>query len=969
MKKIYAVLLLLLAANCAYAQQKKQSGYRRYMEMAHPTPILKDDPLIISPYVLAAAPISSAVFLNKNLVLPENDPLPVQNESSIAVNPKNPKNLIASAVDYRDNSSTWVYVSHDGGKSWTNINLKKALPNWPSSNDPSVYFSAEGIGYLCYGGFAPQGSEGNGVFLARTFDEGKTWQAHIPVIVHTGPITPDTSFEDKYYVQVDNSPQSPYFKDLYIPWKRVTARDSATQIVITRSSDSGATWSVPVNVSERLAGSSEDTTFGQSFPLTATGPNGEVYVVWNHGPRHGIGFSKSTDGGKTFTPQRIIHTYEPLGVAKRIPEGVRHTLKGQVRVESYPVLVCDIYSTDAKRGNLYLVWAADRVPNIYFSKSTDGGVTWSAAKIIHSDTTNDQFWPWLSVDPLTGNIAAMYRDSRDDAANILVGTYVSLSTDAGETWIDKAASDESSDLRRNPFQGGAFAGDYSGSAFYNGIVYPSWVDMRHTTSSSFTDNDAYTAVVNTRSPKPAVNFSAKTLPNQPTEIDLSWVAPTQRAFDQALLKNEFSYVLLRDGQFLKALSSNETSLRDTGLEAFKQYEYSLAVVSGTDTSIFKTTSAFAGGSKLPATPEVISLKGNNDNSVQISLKLPTLRSDNVTPLVNLSTVAVYRDGVFVKVIDVAISDTGKITNFTDQASERGWYRYSFSVRDASSPANESAITQQSIVYTGIIEESLTENFDSGKLPRYFIGGGWALTDEFALSKPFSLTESTNGKYDHRKSDTFMLFPVEIPASGIMQDGRDAVRIRFSHAAIIEVGDSAFVETSSDNGKTWAAIATYDKTKFMPWTDNILSDDDWKIEDILQLTSEQDLKPDTVFIRFRFKSNAIRNDDGWFIDDIVINPTFVSVKEDYTNSFKDSIEIFPNPAQNYITIRGNSNSFENLSFSISSSIGMEISFKNLTTFKSGNSVTIDIAHLPSGVYLLQVKDAKGFSSQQVFTVVR
>ncbi|MES2766965.1 MAG: T9SS type A sorting domain-containing protein [Bacteroidota bacterium] len=964
MKKIF---LLFILATIPVLAQKKDSPYRRYMEMAHPTPVLKAAiPIQISPYVLAA-PITSSVFLNKNLVVTESDPLPVQNESSIAVNPKNPLNLISSAVDYRDNSSTWVYVSQDGGKSWTNINLKKVLPNWPSSNDPSVHFSSEGIGYLCYGGFAPTGQQGNGVFLARTFDGGKTWQAHIPVIIHTGVQTPDSSFEDKYYVHADNSPQSPHFKDLYIPWKRVTARDSATQIVLTRSNDSGATWSVPVNVSERLTGSSEDTTFGQSFPLAITGPQGEVYMVWNYGPKHGIGFAKSTDGGVTFTAPRIIHTYEPLGVAKKINEGVRHTLKGQVRVESYPVIVCDIYSTDAKRGNLYLVWAADRVPNIYFSKSTDGGATWSAAKIIHADTTNDQFWPWLSIDPTNGNIAAMFRDSRDDAANILVGTYVALSTDAGETWKDKAAADESSDLRRNPFQGGNFAGDYSGSAFYNGIVYPSWVDMRNAVTN-IADNDAYTAVVNTRAPKPADNFKAKTLPNQPTEIDLSWTAPTQRAFDQPLLKSEFSYVLLRDGVFLRTLSSDETSLRDNGLEAFKKYEYSIAVASGADTSILKTSSAFAGGSKLPASPEVISLKGAADNSVEISLELPTLRSDNITPLVNLSKVAMYRDGVFLKEVSVTPSDTGRTTTFTDQTNERGWYRYTFSVRDASTPANESAATGQQLVYTGIVEWELTENFDSGKLPRYFIGGGWAITDTFALSKPYSISESPKTKYKNNTRDTLMLFPIGMPDASIPEASFIGFTIAFKHAAIIEPGDTAFVEASIDKGQSWVGITSYDKTSFPAWSNNILEPDDWKSE-VIHSKLDINEVPDTITVRFRFKSNPVKNEDGWYIDDIMLNPYFVSVEDNYTNGFKNSIEIFPNPAQNYITIRGNNDNFENLNFAILSSIGVEIPFKNFTSFKNGASMTIDIAQLPSGVYLLQVKDAKGFSSQRVFTVVR
>jgi hypothetical protein len=75
-------------------------------------------------------------------------------------------------------------------------------------------FAADGTGYLMYGGFGNRAtaSPENGVFIARTTDEGVTWQSHFAVIRHTGPQTPDSNFEDKYYVHVDNSPTSPVFR-------------------------------------------------------------------------------------------------------------------------------------------------------------------------------------------------------------------------------------------------------------------------------------------------------------------------------------------------------------------------------------------------------------------------------------------------------------------------------------------------------------------------------------------------------------------------------------------------------------------------------------------------------------------------------------------------------------------------------------------------------------------------------------
>ena len=188
-----------------------------------------------------------------------------------------------------------------------------------------------------------------------------------------------------------------------------------------------------------------------------------------------------------------------------------------MRAEAYPAIVTDIYRDDRK-GFLYLCWAADSVPNIYFSRSTDGGDNWSEPIIVHSDLTNDQFWPWIAIDPKNGDLAIMYLDSRDDPNNIMCNCYVSYSNDGGLSWVDKMASDISSDLRLNPFSGNAFAGDYNGCAFYDGIVYPSWVDMRNAKANIF-DSEVFTAYINVKAPMPVENFASKIIPDKPTEVE------------------------------------------------------------------------------------------------------------------------------------------------------------------------------------------------------------------------------------------------------------------------------------------------------------------------------------------------------------------------------------------------------------------------------------------------------------------
>lgn len=948
------ILSLLLACSFLplHAQTETSSSdkhFRRFMEWAHPTPapmLNKKKRRVAPPYILMETQ-GSSVFNNANLIVEESDPLPVQNESSIAVNPVNPQNLIASAVDYRNNSSTWVYVSHDGGKTWENKMLGKPFPDWASSNDPSVGFDADGRGYLCYGAFNTQTRE-NGVFIAVTEDEGKTWQAHIPVILHRGPQTKDSVFEDKYYVWLDNSSTSPYFRHAYIPWKRVTDADSATQIVLSKSIDGGKTWSVPVPVSERAPGTSEDTTFGQSFPLAVTGPGGEVYVVWNYGPKHSIGFARSLDGGQTFSTPRLIHTYKPLGTALQLDQGVRHTLKGRVRVETYPTLVCD-FTNGERRGWLYVCWAADSIPDVYFSRSTDGGETWSTPVTVHSNPANDQFWPWLSIDPMTGDLAVMYLDSRDDPANIGIHCYVSYSNDGGSTWIDRRVSDVQSDLRKNPFQGQAFAGDYSGNAFHNGIVYPSWFDTRNAGASN-TDNDVYTAIVNIRIPNPVEHLAATILPEKPTELQVQWEGPTRRAFGQSLSPDDVTYVVYRNGQLLTTLPFSTPFLQDTDLTPYERYEYSVAVAVGPDTSVLRTTATYAGGARQPATPGLLawSLPASDAYAAQITVKIPSLRADSVTPLVNVRAIRIYRNGTFVKDVDINPGDTAKTIVVTDTTGTQGFYRYTVTVIDASTPPNESAVSNDILAYTGPIATQLDESFDGAVLPPYYNSGVWSIVT--ALGNRSTLTESPDGEYRRLASDSLIIFPVRLP------DAQAVLQIH--HAALIDPSDSAFVEISDDEMASWRRIATFNAANETAWQDDTFDQNDFVVH-TLPLT---DMTDRVVFVRLRFSSGFSRNDDGWYIDRLVLGTGTTGVND----SRSDEWIMHPNPASTYLTVTWPAGSRAFVTATVTDMLGRR---QELPVEWSGSGAAVDLRALTPGTYLLTLDRPNGERFSRLFVVSR
>ena len=926
------LLLCLLGAQVLSAQ----NPHERLMERAHPTPVGQpeyDFDQVMLP-LISGETVFPSRFTNSNMIVDEDDPLPVQNESSIAINPLNPNNLIGSAVDYRNVSTTKAYYSLDAGRSWQNVDLGNARPGWRSSNDPSVAFDHLGRGYLCYGGFNRQGNAQfgeNGVFISLTDDGGRTWEnRHIAVIIHTGQQTADSSFEDKYYVHVDTAETSPYRGRAYIPWKRVINSDSSTQIVIARSTDRGLTWLEPVTVSDRFPGTSEDTTFGQSFPLARTGPDGSVHLVWNSGTESSVRYARSTDGGDTWTEPRILHTYQPFGNKSEVAGQVNSRVKEVVRAEAYPTLTID-NTRGPNNGNLYLCWSADQVPNIYFSRSTDNGETWSDPVIVHSDQRNDQFWPWVALDPTTGDVAVMYFDSRDDAQNILVNAYVSLSTDGGMTWTDQRVGDDQNDLRRNPFSGNTFAGDYNGCDFYDGMVYPSWVDMRNTYGEVAADNDVFTAIVNVRAPAAPERFAAKTLPEEPNEIQLDWSEVDERSFGQPIDDDEAHYVLRRGDDIIAEPLLGTIEHRDTGLEQYQEYFYTLYAVSGDDTSAVRRASAFAGGSRAPGIPQLIALEGGEDQTMTITTTLPTKRLDGTTALINLAAVDAEANGESFR-IDVAPTDTGMTVNLPITTSGAGWYHVA--IRSVDDEGNTSLWSDTLVVYNGTLEWQ-QETFDS--MPALWrVQGDW---DRVNFSGPGTgaLTDSPGRPYTARARDTVLLYPhrVNTPlgVAGVLS---------YRVAAFVKRRDSAIIEYAGDRNGPWVLGKSYDETVVPRWEDTTKSEDAWLFDSfILEGLNEID----TVFIRLRLSSNISQQSDGMYIDDVAFSTTS-SVDE----AELESVRVYPQPAATNIMIALPSDNI----VTRCTVRALDGSVTSTSWEQYGQTVAVDTRTLPSGVYHLRVE---------------
>ncbi|TET22191.1 MAG: T9SS type A sorting domain-containing protein, partial [Candidatus Cloacimonadota bacterium] len=253
-------------------------------------------------------------------------------------------------------------------------------------------------------------SEPNGLFVYRSTDGGASWNGPFTVINNVPGV-----FEDKELIACDRS-NGPHSGNVYVAW----ARFFTTQILLSRSTDAGSTFVGPVQVSDYS---------GVQWPVPCVGPNSEVYVAWVDYTPGSILFDRSTDGGQTFGSDITVQS----------TSFVYGYIYGDITVFSFPAMDVDI-TGGPNNGTIYIAYMDDASgytdTDIYFTKSTDGGNTWTSRVRINDDVQGngcDQFHPWLMVAP-DGSIIVVFLDRRLDPGNLLMDLYMTTSIDGGTSW-------------------------------------------------------------------------------------------------------------------------------------------------------------------------------------------------------------------------------------------------------------------------------------------------------------------------------------------------------------------------------------------------------------------------------------------------------------------------------------------------------------------------------------------------------
>lgn len=476
--------------------------------------------LLGTPTVVAAdAPTPIQVTSAANATRDDVNPHRTYGTPVIAVDPENPRHVVAVATEIRSRTCGFLR-STDAGRTWTRPEATPTLDAYPfcfqTDTGPAqavVAFGRNGTVYYGYAGWDtgdtlsdwPIGQGGGwrgnvSVVLSRSSDLGETWETTI--VRNARGLQGDA--------QENNRPVSTLVVDttsgpediVYVGWT-ATRRDRNRPMTAV-SRDAGRTFSDPIDLT---GGYFDDESVRQSmaqaakmertpavaaidfsWPAFTLDGQGNLYSVWAarllRGPQldnSGTYVSRSTDGGRTFTVRELTP----------IPN-----------VLYYPVLAWS--PQGGAQGTLHLVYekegpqGAKWVQDIFHMRSLDRGDTWSQPTMLNDDGEPQkligQFHPNIAV-ASNGRLDVAWWDFRNDGGNFANDVYLASSPDNGTTWSPNVrVTDRSIPRRIGVWYGNADIRQAPGMVATEDFTVVAWDDTRNGDETN-QSQDIYSAAV------------------------------------------------------------------------------------------------------------------------------------------------------------------------------------------------------------------------------------------------------------------------------------------------------------------------------------------------------------------------------------------------------------------------------------------------------------------------------------------
>ncbi len=439
----------------------------------------------------------------------------IEAEIHAAINPTDSNNIVVGVISLFSPGAmqtTTVYTTHDFGKTWRKspeVFRSTGFTSVFGGGDPMFAFAEDGTLYYSWIDLTITSNFQiiNAMSWASSSDGGLTWTRPQNDVIGSGILSNgggQGDFFDKQWMVVDRSGSE---------------RNGRLYVGLVHSLRGGGDLAGGMGVRTKLESSDEfvdltarvleqDWAFNQ-LASTVVDPDGKLHMMF-FGSRTGspgdiaLWLTGSVDGGESLLPVKKITDFT-FPVFSTGQSGERITGFNSERTQPSSHLAVDL-SDGPHRGNLYAVWSANGIEkkgtsrtDIYFTRSTDRGTTWSAPMIVNDDGDDeigrraiDQFHPSISVND-RGIVTLSWYDRRDDPLNRMTHYYMAHSFDGGLTFSENfAVSSEPTNFGTVGSRNNGFGiGEYVQTVSSDHYAIPVWSDGRKNNG----DIDVYIAFV------------------------------------------------------------------------------------------------------------------------------------------------------------------------------------------------------------------------------------------------------------------------------------------------------------------------------------------------------------------------------------------------------------------------------------------------------------------------------------------
>lgn len=426
----------------------------------------------------------------------------VQDEPTIAINPTDDSIVVTGFNDFSVGPVSVPGLGRSVNHGATFVHSTIALPPDFNANggDPGLAYDAGGrlyYSFLATGAGAGLCNRNNGIFVATSTTNGAAFNAPVAVVSHIAPppFMGTVPFEDKPFITTNAFAGTAGIGDVYVTWTRfydgAHPNDLGVgggDIMFSRSTDGGTTWSAPVSLSTQVLSPGNggngpcNTEVQGSEPDVA--PNGDIYVAYLRTDTGYVEVVRSQDRG-----QNWARLTPPFGGAGSVQIG--SPLPNELfRVNAFPnIEVGSARHPVTNNFPVYVVATTD--PNgvglgggeggdIIFARSTDNGTVWGTQTLNTDGIGRNQFFPWMAVDE-SNNVGVIWYDTRNDndlnpnhdlEVFARVGT---VNANGDLVWQpDFAITDSAFNPDTGQFTPN-FIGDYIGLAASHGKGYAVWM--------------------------------------------------------------------------------------------------------------------------------------------------------------------------------------------------------------------------------------------------------------------------------------------------------------------------------------------------------------------------------------------------------------------------------------------------------------------------------------------------------------